>query len=366
MGPFPLDKPPSDDDLVEMIEELKNGLMETASGGEMPNADYVRIRKVLLGNPQIADRLPEFLKTCRSTYEFWNFIKPAFGSYAERRAFLAEAFNPLLDDLEAGDIATFHATYERLEPPLGQGGFGVVYKYLHRNLDMVFAVKVFAPAFSQGGEGNLDRFFREARILFKLQHWDIIRVYDVGMMGRRPFIRMEYFEGRALNEILRSYGRIPPDRARWLIGRLAGALRHAHDDVGVIHRDIKPSNVLVHGPTQEVRLIDFGLGVFIEHDLVSRITKTGEGVVGGFHTAPELVGDPRLLDKRSDIYSLGALWYEMVVGRPPAGADIAAGLREVDGVAEVDVSLILSCLQDLERRCSSAAELLDALGGSHG
>ncbi len=362
VDPYRMDDPPEEDDVLLLVEQMKNGLTARATGGDMAESDYSRIRKTLVGHPSIGSQLPRFVKTCRTPDEFWGFIKPKFSTYAERRRFIAEQFNPILDGLELGDAVTLTA-YERIDPPIGQGGYGQVYKYRHRLLDRLFAFKVFAPAFSEGGEGHLDRFFREARILFDLRHPDIIQVHDVGMMGRRPFIRMEFFDGTNLTKILRTHGSVRPDRALWLVRRLADALRHAHHDVRVVHRDIRPSNVMVRGqgPDAEVRLIDFGLGVFIERDLVSRITKTGQGVVGGHYTAPELVADPRLVNPASDIYSLGVLWYEMLVGRPPAGRDLEKTLASIAGVDASQVEVLLACVEDVDRRIADGGALVQAL-----
>jgi serine/threonine protein kinase len=353
-----LPPPPADDDLVDVLERLKVGLVSHATGGSMPDDEYKKLRSIVLSHSTLADRVPRFLKSCRSTSDFWNFIKAEYGSYAERRTFLAEQLNPLMDNLESAEAVVGQA-YERIDI-VGEGGFGQVIKYHHKLLDMDFAFKVFAPAFSVGGEGHLERFFREARILFKLNHQSIVKVYDIGMLGRRPFIRMEFFDGQPLLNILKTHGRIPPNRALWLIRGIADALRHAHEEVQVVHRDIKPSNILVR--KGDLRVIDFGLGVFIERDLVSRITKTGHGVVGGHYTAPELSTDPKLLDPRSDIYSLGAVWYEMLLGRPP-GAMGSAEKMIASGVPVAHAAILADCLADFDHRTSTMSVLLGRIDG---
>nr|WP_240978577.1 serine/threonine-protein kinase [Longimicrobium terrae] len=273
---------------------------------------------------------------------------------------MAQAFNPLLDELEgATHLPGLH--YEQGEI-IGQGGFGVVYRYHHRLLGMDFAVKVFAPAFSEGGEGHLERFFREARILFALEHPNIVRVHDVGLLGRRPYIRMEMVQGRSLEQVIKQHGRIAPRHALRVVVEIAEALHHAHTVARVVHRDLRPSNVLVSKePRRRVRLIDFGLGVFIEEEIVSRITREGERAVGGHFTAPELTANPRLLDPRSDIYSLGALWYTLLTGRPPAGINPGVALAAVDGISEVYADTLLQCLADVEHRTRSAEALVEQL-----
>lgn len=354
--PDDLASPPQGEDLLELIEMLKNGLTDHATGGKMDPEDYLRLRKVLIGHPTLGPKTPRFLRICSSLTQYWNWIKGEADNYAKRRTLLNEAFRPLLSEVE-GDDAAFEELYVKADEPLGRGGFGLVYRYHHRHLDMDFAFKLFAPSFSDGDKGHLERFFREARILFRLHHPDIIRIYDVGMMRRRPFIRMEFFEGQTLLAAIRQ-GHFDPQRAVKLVARLAAALDHAHG-VGVIHRDIKPANVMVNGTDDdEVRLIDFGIGVLVEEELISRITRTGHAVAGGHYTAPELVENPKLIDPRTDIYSLGALWHEMIVGRPPAAAGVERTLSGVSGLPEEYKLVLLRCLSDVTNRFSTMRELL--------
>lgn len=111
----------------------------------------------------------------------------------------------------------------------------------------------------------------------------------------------------------------------------------------------------------KLRILDFGLGVFIEDDIVSRVTRTGESVVGGHYTAPELIQNPKLLDPRVDIYSLGAIWFTLVTGRAPAGVDLAETLDSECDLVEPERELILSSLRPLEKRLASSPELLAAI-----
>jgi len=108
---------------------------------------------------------------------------------------------------------------------------------------------------------------------------------------------------------------------------------------------------------EKVKILDFGLGIFIENDLISRITKTGEHAVGGLFTAPELVQNPKLIDKRSDIYSLGAIWYNSIVGIPPAGSNLKENIMELP-VNSFYKNMLSKCLDDLENRYSNIGELL--------
>jgi serine/threonine-protein kinase len=351
---------PESDDLIVLIEGLQYGLQARSTGGDYANEDYQKIRRLLLAHPTLSARVPGYVKSCRDTDQFWQFIKTKFSTYAERRVFIQESLAPLLNDLEYAETDAV-AGYERVDDkPLGEGGYGVVYKYKHRLLDLHFAVKVFAPRFAEGGEDYIERFFREARILFALHHTHIVRIYDVGLLRRRPFIRMEFVDGDPLSVVLDKNHVIRADRALWLVRRIAEALQHAHDR-GIVHRDLKPSNLMVgpqkDGQEREVRVIDFGIGVFVEQDLTDRLTRTGQQVAGGLYTAPELLENPKLKNPLTDIYSLGAIWYHMLVGRAPAGTGIVASLEQTSTPKE-HVDLVTRCLAGINDR-PSAAELLD-------
>lgn len=197
-------------------------------------------------------------------------------------------------------------------------------------------------------------------MLFKLSHPSIIKVYDAGLIGQRPFIRMEYFNGRNLNQILNEFGRLAPERALVMMENIVSGMKYAHEEVGIIHRDLKPSNIMAAHPNQ-FRIIDFGLGIFIENELHSRLTKTGEATISGYYNAPELVENPKLIDKRSDIYSLGAIWFTMITGQPPAGTTIMETLKEIEGLKEDYMNCISGCLASLNNRTPSCEILLEQI-----
>jgi serine/threonine-protein kinase len=348
-----------DDDTLLQVERFKMGLIQRATGGSYDDIEYNKLRKLILTIPKVSAVVPRFLKICRTTGDFWEWIKNEASTYAERREIISNSLAPILEILEyesSEGAIEFGKNYVEKEI-IGQGGFGLVYLYEHILLKMPFAVKIFAPAFYQGEETELERFFQEARILFQLNHPSIIKIYDVGLIGKRPFIRMEYFQGKNLNQILHHYGRIPPEKALVMMKNIVSGMQHAHEEVGVIHRDLKPSNIMA-APPEQFRIIDFGLGLFIENDLHTRFTKTGEATVSGYYNAPELVQNPKLIDKRSDIYSLGAIWFTMLTGQPPAGTSIRDTLNSVGGLSKEYIECILSCLANLENRVASCELLL--------
>jgi len=323
------------DDISLEVEAFKDGLVARATGELefISDNEYKKYRKLFLTNPLTRDIMPDFVRSCRSLSEFWGFIKLKFGSYQERREYLANIFNPIIEKFENQEhfkSLNFDNNYEE-KSLIGQGGFSQVYLFEHKLLRMPFAIKVFAPAFYDGNEVDLQRFFQEARILFDLNHPNIIRVYDIGLINNQPFIRMEYFDGMNLNQVLIKHGSINLDKSILLMKNLIKGMIHAHEDIGVIHRDLKPSNIMVSAPNK-FKIIDFGLGIYIENQLYSRLTQVGERAVSGYYTAPELIANPKLIDKRSDIYSLGAIWFTLLTGQPPAGTNIIQQLQSISGV----------------------------------
>lgn len=350
---------PNEPNLFEIIEILKEGLVSYATGNptDFNNDEYKRVRKILLSTDQLSNKLPEFIKQYRSLDEFWGYIKEVSSSYAGRRQFLGEVFNPLLDELETGN-STMTNDYSELEI-IGSGGFGEVKRMRHDLLKMDFAFKFYSPIFANDDERNVERFFREAQILFKLFHQNIIKIYDVGLFGNRPFIRMELFNGKNLNKVLIEHGRFPIDKSLDLMNEIADALKHAHE-IGIVHRDIRPSNIMIARPRQ-VRIIDFGLGIYLENEITTRLTRTGHNIAGGHYTAPELISNPKIIDPRTDIYSFGAVWYNLVTGHVPAGSRIRETLYSVEGINEEIAEIILKCLEDIGGRYQSMQELISAL-----
>ncbi|MET1171124.1 serine/threonine protein kinase [Paenibacillus amylolyticus] len=338
----------SEPTLFESLELLKEGLVSYATGNTagIDNEEYRRLRKILLSTEQLSNNIPEFIKRYRSLDEFWGYIKDISSSYAGRRQYLGEAFNPLLDELET-DNAAMTNDYLEIEV-IGSGGFGEVKRMKHNLLGMDFAFKFFSPIFSRSTDSISTKSSKS-----------IIKVYDVGLLGNKPFIRMELFEGKSLNQVMKDHGRFPLNRSIDLMSELADSLRYAHE-VGIVHRDIRPSNIMVARPGK-VRVIDFGLGIYLENELNSRLTKTGHNIAGGHFTAPELISNPKLIDPRTDIYSLGAVWYIILTGSVPAGRKLKEILLSIEGMNEDIAEVILKCLEDPEERYQSMNELLSDL-----
>jgi serine/threonine protein kinase len=211
--------------------------------------------------------------------------------------------------------------YEVLEE-LGRGGMGVVYKARQVALDRLVALKMLLHA-GHASEATLERFSREARIIAQLRHPNIIAVFDASEHDGVPFLAMELATG-SLREQLR--GPMTPDEAAALVETLARAIHHAHE-YGIIHRDLKPANVLLTADGTP-KIGDFGLGKKLDE-----MGQTTSGAIMGTpsYLSPELAsGRARDVGPATDIYSLGAILYECLTGRPPfQGASMPQTLMQV-------------------------------------
>jgi len=198
----------------------------------------------------------------------------------------------------------------RIEKKIGSGGMGTVYLATHAETGQVAAVKVL-PASMSREEGFVARFRREIEALRKLKNPNVVELYDDGVDHETYYYAMEYVEGATLNDEIRTRGRINWREAIGIAVQICYALKAAHD-AGVIHRDLKPSNLIL-GTDGPVKLMDFGVAQIFAG---TRLTRTG-GVIGTVeYMSPEQAKGGRVT-KKSDLYSLGAVLYAMLTGRPP-------------------------------------------------
>ena len=352
--------------LIDAAERLKQGLLAKATDGEYPDQEYQRDRGILSSDSHVDKLLPRFVRANRSTADFRRSMQAQYQHYSERRQAISEQLNPLFDYLESvksgNDAFTHNPLIYEAGKQLGKGGFGEVFKYHHKLLDMDFAVKIFEPMFVSNEENikGEKRFFREAKILFKLNNDHIVRVYDIGRVHGKPFIRMEYIDGQTMQDFVSQHGTVSFERSKKPIIALLHGLSYAHK-MGVIHRDLKPSNFMVTRDGRFV-IIDFGISAFLETDKHTKLTKTGEQVVGGSYTDPMLMEDPKLRDVRSDIYSVGAIWYYLLVGHSPMGGDIKNNILNSSTITELQCGIIMKCLSSkIEDRYQSCDEILSIL-----
>lgn len=199
---------------------------------------------------------------------------------------------------------------------IGQGGMGLVYKARQPKLDRFVALKLLPqslavdPAFAE-------RFNREARVLARLNHPNIVTIFDFGQAGGFFYLLMEYVDGVNLRQAMLA-GRFTPEQAMLLVPRICEALQFAHDE-GILHRDIKPENILLD-TRGRVKIADFGIAKLVG-DGGEKVTLTSSSVAVGtpHYMAPEQLEHPHDVDQRADIYSLGVVFYEMLTGELPIG-----------------------------------------------
>jgi len=208
----------------------------------------------------------------------------------------------------------------QLEEELGSGGMATVYRGTDRVLGRTVAVKVLAPNYARD-QAFVARFRREAQAAARMNHPGVVNVYDTGSDDGTHFIVMEYVQGRTLAEILKTEGRLMPDRAAEIGEDVAAALTFAHQQ-GIVHRDIKPANIMIT-TTGDVKVMDFGIARAITSG--DTLTQTATVLGTATYLSPEQAqGEP--VDARSDIYSLGVVLYEMFTGQPPFAGDSAVSV----------------------------------------
>ena len=195
---------------------------------------------------------------------------------------------------------------------IGQGGFARVYKALDQRLDRTVAIKVIRPDVV-GTNLFVESFRNEGTALAKLRHPGIVPIYDIRERGGLIYYIMPFVQGTTLEERL-DRGRLPPYESRRILSELADALAAAHR-AKMVHLDIKPANIFLEGDLQKVLLMDFGTAMAITEQIGE---SSGGPVVGTpAYMSPEQARGLPEIDHRSDIYSLGALGYRMLMGRPP-------------------------------------------------
>jgi eukaryotic-like serine/threonine-protein kinase len=268
--------------------------------------------------------------------------------------------------------------YDVLEE-LGRGGMGVVYQARQISLNRIVALKMLLPAHPDGNE-MIARFRTEVEALARLQHPNIVTIYDIGVTGGRPYFAMEHIDGPSLARFMDSRPQDPLASAR-LIEMLARTMYAVHQH-GIIHRDLKPANILLKGEDASAshslasfvpKITDFGLAKDQTAD--GRLTATSVTMGTPSYMAPEQAGALAGVGPESDIYALGSILYELLIGRPPfegqTPVDVVHQLLNDEPTSPLTirpmlpadvVTICLKCLEKAPRnRFANALELAEEL-----
>jgi serine/threonine protein kinase len=284
---------------------------------------------------------------------------------------------PLAEAQDWSEGTVIRAKY-RILSKVGQGGMGAVYKALHTKFDQLRALKVMSGDLAADTD-FVKRFEREAVLMSRLQHPNVVRVDDIDESeDGRPFIVMEFVEGQSLRQVIQQEGPLAPLRVCSIAKQAAAGLEAAHL-LGMVHRDVKPENIVLVGTVEgeKAKVLDFGIAKLKEARLGDGL-RTATGIIVGTpqYLSPEQAMGKRSeeLDGRSDLYSLGLVMYQMLTSELPFQADSAAGwmlvrLQEPPrpirsarpdlAIPEALANLVMRCLEkDRDLRPANARELI--------
>ncbi len=356
-------------DRQRRLEEVLVAYLEAVESGAEPN------QQELLGrHPEFADELAEFIAGRHQVDELAAPIREAVQPGDSDQAPPSDAPTTGAETGPPGGagIGTrvrYFGDYELLEE-IARGGMGVIYRARQTNLKRIVALKMILAG-QLAGEQDVQRFHAEAEAAAKLDHPGIVPIYEVGVHEGQHYFSMGYVEGESLAHKVAA-GPLPAREAAELTRKIAEAVAYAHGQ-GVIHRDLKPANVLLDKDGQP-RISDFGLAKRVEAD--SDLTATGQILGTPSYMPPEqAAGKLDQIKETADVYSLGALLYTLLSGRPPFQADnpldtllqvleqepVSPRLLNPSVPRDLD-TMCLKCLdKEPRRRYASAEELADEL-----
>lgn len=242
---------------------------------------------------------------------------------------------------------------------IGQGGMAIVYKGVQSSLNRAVAIKVLPPQFAATPE-LLARFEREADIVAKLAHSNIVQVIDRGRQDNLLYIVMEYVEGDSLDKIIHPGG-LPISQVIDYATQICDGLDYAHK-AGIVHRDLKPSNILVDKRTDRVKIADFGIAALETNDGALATLTVDRSAIGTMnYMSPEQRMDAHRVTSSTDIFSFGVILYEMITGKLPAGHFKAPSVVRPDIPLGFD-TIVHRCLAEAPGdRYASAGHIRDEL-----
>lgn len=324
-------------------------------------------QKFIDQNPDVAGELKEFIANQQ------RFAKLAGALGADSSSLLGSPVGVTLGG-EGGGASGGEASAMSLKyfgdylllEEIARGGMGVIYKARQTNLNRTVAVKLILAG-QLASQDTIDRFYAEAKAAARLTHPNIVAIHEVGQHDDQHYFSMDLVEGESLSELIRKQP-LPVAKSVDYVEAVAGAIHYAHES-GVLHRDLKPSNILIDRSDQP-RITDFGLAKQVSSD--QSLTATGQILGTPSYMPPEqAAGNQAMIGPASDVYSLGAVLYELLTGRPPFLAAspvetiLQAREREVisprllnPGVSRDLETICLKCLQkEPHRRYASASHL---------
>lgn len=287
----------------------------------MPTAEDLAFKDQVIANHLAnTDQIEECLHTLRN-YEMAGHIKPLGAIFYEKSILNSVQVQAIYKQMGVAQKYLVRG-YTLLES-IGQGGLGMVYKARHDNTSKIVAIKVMFPHWCSNAD-YVQRFMREARIASSLEHPNIVRGLDFGETENGVyFFAMEFVDGQTLKSVLEQRGPLPEKQAAYIILKMAEALKYA-ESKNLVHRDIKPDNIMITTPTLEnkdsvVKLCDLGLAKNVDLDV--GMTRAGIVVGTPYYISPEQARGDVELDIRSDIYSLGISFFQLVTGEVPYKGD---------------------------------------------
>lgn len=337
-------------------------------------------------------RMDFLAKKCGDDKELYQEVSPLILAESEMESFLEIPASPVSiddshintlrynnDDLLQKGLAVGENFLEKYEiiRLIGRGGMGLVYQARHIELDKFVAIKVLNTRLVEDEEA-IERFKREARTLAKLEHTNIVKVFDYGVKGTTCYLIMEHLQGESLRSRLKTSKQASLKEVKQFVIQVCAALEFVHKE-GVVHRDLKPDNVFFHKEAGKeiVKLLDFGIAK------LSVVSSAGESltVTGSVFGTPQYMSpeqcEAKALDGRSDIYSLGLILYEMISGSKPYDGDSPltfmyahvhtnpTDLSELMPSIPLHMSkaVMYALVKDRENRCQSAKEFLQVFSG---
>ncbi len=344
-------------DAESTIDLIYTEYLIRESAGEVPSVE------------EFAERFPSYAKQIVSQIQIHHLVDGTEIHSASKTVGL-HGSSPTIISHSSGILSGTLGRYQ-IQRLLGHGGMGDVYLATDTVLHRSVALKIPKLHLARDPE-VIKRFYREARAAANLRHPNICAAFDVGEIDGRHFLTMEYLEGETLSALIQRQGALPSEQAIHIIRPVLEAMEMAHR-IGILHRDLKPSNIMIDCKNQPI-IMDFGLAQFQTSD-ESQITAGGDFLGTPAFASPEqLRGQSEMIGPASDVYSLGAILFQMLTGQPPFVGNVAVVIKQAldepapkpsDFNPAVPASLDAICQRALAKlpqdRFSSTSEFANAL-----